>query len=131
LTPQNEPEFPAPWEACAYDSNYEKDFINQYLGPTIRQNNPDVLLLAFDHNKDHLFAWAQDIIGGDLGSKGGYVDGMAFHWYTGSMDRYLFILDCFAIFMSFTIAVFFIFTDACLAGPHSLEKKNLFVDHLL
>jgi len=87
LTPQNEPEFPAPWEACAYDSNYEKDFINQYLGPTIRQNNPDVLLLAFDHNKDHLFAWAQDIIGGDLGSKGGYVDGMAFHWYTGSMDR--------------------------------------------
>ena len=32
VTPQNEPEFPAPWEACAYNASYESDFISGYLG---------------------------------------------------------------------------------------------------
>ena len=87
ITPQNEPEFAAPWEACAYDQTYEMDFINQYLGPTLDQNHPDVLILAFDHNKDHLLSWAETIMGGDTGPNGGYVDGMAFHWYTGEAKK--------------------------------------------
>ena len=86
ITPQNEPEFPAPWEACAFDPEYEMDFINQYLGPTLKQNHPDVLILAFDHNKDHLLTWAEVVMGGDTGPNGGYVDGMAFHWYTGEIE---------------------------------------------
>ena len=85
ITPQNEPEFPAPWEACAFDENYELEFINKYLGPTLEQNHPDVLILAFDHNKDHLLSWAETVMGGDTGPNGGYVDGMAFHWYTGQL----------------------------------------------
>ena len=76
ITPQNEPEFPAPWEACAYNATGERDFINDHLGPILRSEHPDVLILAFDHNKDHLKAWAETIIGGDTGN---YVDGMAFH----------------------------------------------------
>lgn len=83
ITPQNEPEFPAPWEACAYNETGERDFINGYLGPTLDSVHPEVLILAFDHNKDHLLSWAQTIMGGD---KGNYVDGMAFHWY-GDLDR--------------------------------------------
>ena len=51
ITPQNEPEFAAPWEACAFNATYERDFINGYLGPTLKQYRPDVKLLAFDHNK--------------------------------------------------------------------------------
>ena len=42
VTPQNEPEFAAPWEACAYNSTYERDFINSYLGPTLRADHPEV-----------------------------------------------------------------------------------------
>ena len=87
ITPQNEPEFAAPWEACAYDQTYEMDFINSYLGPTLHQNHPDVLILAFDHNKDHLLSWAETVMGGDTGPDGGYVDGMAFHWYTGEEKK--------------------------------------------
>jgi len=45
-----------------------------------------VLILAFDHNKDHLLDWAETIIGGDANN---YVDGMAFHWYVGNNDRML------------------------------------------
>ena len=91
LTPQNEPEFAAPWEACSYNASAELDFINNYLGPTIRQNHPEVLLLAFDHNKDHLFHWAKTMVDGTKKDKTGkdYVDGMAFHWYAGENDRML------------------------------------------
>ena len=91
ITPQNEPEFAAPWEACAFNSTYERDFINGYLGPTMKQYGRDEKVLAFDHNKDHLLAWTKVMMDGNTKSlaKGGesYVDGMAFHWYTGSMDR--------------------------------------------
>lgn len=84
VTPQNEPEFPAPWEACAYNASYEKNFINGYLGPVLEQDHPEVLILAFDHNKDHLEAWTAAMLGHDPSDSvpaGRYIDGMAFHWY--------------------------------------------------
>jgi len=76
VTPQNEPEFPAPWEACAYTADYERDFITHYLGPVLGAEHPDVLILGFDHNKDHLLAWTETLMNLD-NSK--HVDGMAFH----------------------------------------------------
>lgn len=89
ITPQNEPEFPAPWEACAYNASSELEFINKFLGPIVKTNHPRMLILAFDHNKDHLKDWAQTIVSGDEGPDYGYVDGLAFHWYTGEDDRLL------------------------------------------
>jgi hypothetical protein len=45
--------------------------------------------LAFDHNKDHLYSWAQTMIFPPLSNKRSeFVDGMAFHWYSGN-DRML------------------------------------------
>lgn len=76
VTPQNEPEFAAPWEACAYTASYEKDFIENYLGPVLRIEHPNVLLLGFDHNKDHLELWTRTLISGETKK---FVDGMAFH----------------------------------------------------
>lgn len=87
LTPQNEPEFAAPWEACVYNASTELQFIENYLGPTLEKQHPDLRILAFDHNKDHLFHWAKVMFGSGKGRQ--YVDGMAFHWYTGNNDRYL------------------------------------------
>ena len=67
----------APWEACAYTSANEKDFVSGYLGPALRQEHPEVLILGFDHNKDHLNEWSEELLQG----KGHhFVDGMAFHW---------------------------------------------------
>jgi O-glycosyl hydrolase len=86
VTPQNEPEFPAPWEACSYTADYEKDFISAFLGPTLRAEHPSVLLLGFDHNKDHLRMWSDALLKG-RGHK--MVDGMAFHWYAPNDDRHL------------------------------------------
>lgn len=78
LTVQNEPEFAAPWEACKMNATMQRDFIRDYLGPSVKSHHPDVKLMAFDHNKDHLEAWTQTIFADADAAK--YVDGMAFHW---------------------------------------------------
>lgn len=43
ITPQNEPENAAAWEACVYTAEFEAEFITNYLGPTIRNAHPEVL----------------------------------------------------------------------------------------
>ncbi|KAF0716305.1 hypothetical protein As57867_002901, partial [Aphanomyces stellatus] len=77
LTPQNEPMFPAPWEACSYDAEHEASFVAEFLGPQIRQDHPDVKILVFDHNRDFVTQWASAAY--QAGNQ--YVDGVAFHWY--------------------------------------------------
>jgi glucosylceramidase len=89
VTPQNEPEFPAPWEACAWDEVGERDWVADYLGPILRQFHPDLLILAYDHNKDHLFKWANALLDSSTSRAAEWIDGMAFHWYTGGNDRFL------------------------------------------
>eukprot|EP00607_Mallomonas_marina_P010362 CAMPEP_0182421362 /NCGR_PEP_ID=MMETSP1167-20130531/6724_1 /TAXON_ID=2988 /ORGANISM="Mallomonas Sp, Strain CCMP3275" /LENGTH=661 /DNA_ID=CAMNT_0024598421 /DNA_START=178 /DNA_END=2163 /DNA_ORIENTATION=- len=84
VTPQNEPEFPAPWEACAYNTSGMDQFLGDHLGPTLDKDHPEVLILGFDHNKDHLVHWTTDLMAGHSAK---YLDGMAFHWYAGSNDR--------------------------------------------
>lgn len=31
----------------------QADFIRDYLGPVLREDHPDVKIMAFDHNRDH------------------------------------------------------------------------------
>jgi hypothetical protein len=51
-----------------------------------------IKILAFDHNKDHLLSWARTMLfpatAPDSGKLSQFVDGMAFHWYSGN-DRLL------------------------------------------
>jgi len=86
LTVQNEPEFAAPWEACKFNASSQASFIADFLGPQMRAEHPDVKVMAFDHNKDHVEAWSQEMFSG---LAGGFVDGIAFHWYAGGMNRLL------------------------------------------
>merc|ERR1719272_2636489 len=80
LTVQNEPEFAAPWEACLYTPEEEARFVAEYLGPALKAAHPGVKLLAHDHNKDHVEAWAQATLNS---SSRAFVDGLAVHWYEG------------------------------------------------
>jgi O-glycosyl hydrolase len=57
ITVQNEPEFAAPWEACSYTALNMTDFVAYHLGPIIKEEHPNVHILAFDHNKDHINQW--------------------------------------------------------------------------
>ncbi|RLN53896.1 hypothetical protein BBJ28_00025876 [Nothophytophthora sp. Chile5] len=82
LSPQNEPEFAAPWEACGYDPTYEAEFIGDFLGPVLARDHPGLTLMVFDHNRNHVQEWAEVIYNHPTASQ--YVDGMAFHWYEHS-----------------------------------------------
>lgn len=88
VTVQNEPEFAAPWDACAIDVTREGDFVANHLGPLLKKSHPDVKLLIFDHNKDHVVTWAKKLLAEEH-SASKYIDGTAFHWYAGGMDRLL------------------------------------------
>jgi len=81
ITVQNEPEFDAPWEACMYTPEQERDFIINHLGPRMAQDHPDLQIMIYDHNKDDIVTWAETILSSPEAAK--YVDGVAFHWYSG------------------------------------------------
>lgn len=87
ITVQNEPEFPAPWEACAYTPEYEADFVAKHLGPTLRKDHPDLKIMGFDHNKDHVVTWAKVLYGNPEAAK--YIDGVGVHWYGGLNTQHL------------------------------------------
>jgi glucosylceramidase len=80
LTVQNEPEFAAPWEACKFNASSEASFVRDHLGPVMKQDHPDLKIMAFDHNKDHLESWTSAMFADDGSGAPQYVDGMAFHW---------------------------------------------------
>jgi len=43
VTPQNEPEFAAGWDACVYTPEYEAEFVREHLGPILHQDHPGTI----------------------------------------------------------------------------------------
>jgi glucosylceramidase len=80
LTVQNEPMAVQTWESCIYTAEEERDFVKNYLGPTLANNNlGDRKLIVWDHNRDLMYQRAQTMFNDPEASK--YVWGMGFHWY--------------------------------------------------
>lgn len=80
LSVQNEPMAKQRWESCIFTAEEERDFIKQYLGPTLqKQGLGNKKLIAWDHNRDLLFQRASVILNDKDAAK--YVWGIGFHWY--------------------------------------------------
>jgi glucosylceramidase len=79
LTVQNEPMATQTWESCIYTAEEERDFLKNYLGPTIRKELGDKKIIVWDHNRDLMNQRANVIFGDPEASK--YAWGMGFHWY--------------------------------------------------
>jgi glucosylceramidase len=80
LSVQNEPMAKQRWESCIFTAEEERDFIKQYLGPTLqKQGLAAKKLIAWDHNRDLLFQRASTILNDKEAAK--YVWGIGFHWY--------------------------------------------------
>ncbi|EDM35452.1 glycosyl hydrolase [Pedobacter sp. BAL39] len=86
LTAQNEPMATQIWESCVYTAEEERDFIKNFLGPTLEKNGlGDKKLIAWDHNRDQIFQRANTLLSDPEAAK--YIWGIGFHWYetwTGS-----------------------------------------------
>jgi glucosylceramidase len=90
LTVQNEPMATQTWESCIYTAEEERDFIKEYLGPTLQNSGLAAKkLIAWDHNRDQVFQRASVILSDPEAAK--YVWGIGFHWYetwTGSKMQF-------------------------------------------
>ncbi len=87
MTIQNESEFAAPWEACVYTPEGQRDFIKKHLGPVMHRDHPHVKIMIFDHNKDSVVTWVKTIMSDPEAAQ--YVSGTAIHWYVVQQYEHL------------------------------------------
>ncbi|MDX6183112.1 RICIN domain-containing protein [Flavobacterium sp. Fl-77] len=81
ITPQNEPENPYNEPSMLMNSTEQKNFINTQLGPQMAAAGyANIKIIAFDHNCDNT-AYPIDVL-----NNSSYVDGAAFHLYSGSIS---------------------------------------------
>lgn len=77
---QNEPMAVQTWESCIFTGEEERDFLKNYLGPTMHKEGfKDKKIIAWDHNRDMLYQRASTILNDPEAAK--YVWGIGFHWY--------------------------------------------------
>lgn len=80
ITIQNEPMAVQRWESCIYSAEEERDFLKNYLGPTMEKEGlGDKKIIVWDHNRDLINHRANTIFGDPKASK--YAWGIGFHWY--------------------------------------------------
>ena len=80
LTVQNEPMAVQKWESCIYTAEEERDFLKNYLGPTLSKAGlGDKKITVWDHNRDLMTQRATTILDDPEANK--YVWGVGFHWY--------------------------------------------------
>ena len=80
LTLQNEPMAIQTWESCIYTAEAERDFLKNFLGPTMKKEGfGDKKIVVWDHNRDLMNQRANVIFSDPEASK--YAWGMGFHWY--------------------------------------------------
>ncbi|MFP5439123.1 MAG: glycoside hydrolase family 30 protein [Bacteroidia bacterium] len=79
ISVQNEPMATQTWESCIYTAEEERDFLKNYLGPTMAKNFKDKKIITWDHNRDLMFQRADVMLSDPEAAK--YVWGIGFHWY--------------------------------------------------
>lgn len=80
ITIQNEPMAVQTWESCIYTAAEERDFLKNYLGPTMEKSGmADKKIIVWDHNRDLMVDRAQTIFSDPDAAK--YAWGIGFHWY--------------------------------------------------
>ena len=80
LTVQNEPAAVQVWDSCVYTAEEERDFVRDYLGPTIEKAGlSQIKIIIWDHNRDLLIERVRVAYDDPQASK--YIWGAGFHWY--------------------------------------------------
>ena len=80
ITIQNEPMATQKWESCIYTAEEERDFLKNYLGPTMRRAGlGDKKIIVWDHNRDLVYQRASTILTDPEAAR--YVWGIGYHWY--------------------------------------------------
>jgi glucosylceramidase len=68
------------WESCIYTAEEERDFLKNFLGPTMEKEGlGSKKIIIWDHNRDLLFQRASTLLDDPQVAK--YAWGIGFHWY--------------------------------------------------
>jgi glucosylceramidase len=80
ISVQNEPMATQTWESCIYSAEDERDFLKDFLGPTMnRAGLGGKNIIAWDHNRDLIYQRASTILKDPKAAQ--YVWGIGYHWY--------------------------------------------------
>ena len=80
ITIQNEPMATQRWESCIYTAEEERDFLKNFLGPTMQKEGlADKKIIVWDHNRDLIYQRAETYFDDPEAAK--YAWGIGFHWY--------------------------------------------------
>lgn len=74
------------WESMHYTPDEMTNFVQHHLGPKLRQDYPDVKILGYDQNREHLNEWVDSQYKNEETSS--YFDGTAIHWYASTYHFY-------------------------------------------
>jgi glucosylceramidase len=111
LTVQNEPMAKQTWESCMYTAEDERDFIKNYLGPTLAKSGlSNKKLICWDHNRDLIYQRVSTIMEDPQAAK--YIWGIGYHWYetwTGSGMEFYNVARVHETFPSKNL----VFTEGC------------------
>jgi len=121
LSVQNEPMAKQKWESCLFTAEEERDFVKNFLGPTLHKNGlGDKKLIAWDHNRDLIYQRASVLFSDSIAAK--YIWGIGFHWYetwTGSKMQFENLKRVKEAFPDKNL----VFTEGCVE-KFSLERVN-------
>lgn len=77
---QNEPMATQKWESCIFTAEEERDFLKNFLGPTMRKAGlASKKIIVWDHNRDLIYQRASTMLNDPEAAK--YVWGIGYHWY--------------------------------------------------
>ncbi|WP_395078057.1 glycoside hydrolase family 30 beta sandwich domain-containing protein [Flavobacterium sp.] len=112
ITIQNEPMATQSWESCIYTAEAERDFLKNFLGPTMENEGlGDKKIVVWDHNRDLISQRANVIFSDPEASK--YAWGIGFHWYetwTGGEPMFDNVQNVFESYPTKNI----LFTEGCV-----------------
>jgi len=109
---QNEPAAKQVWDSCLYTALEEGEFAALHLGPALENyvgaGGEKIKIFVWDHNRDLLwerFSQSMSVAGADR-----YIDGAAFHWYSG--DQYENVAKVAQAYPGKSL----VFTEGCIEG---------------
>ncbi|WP_445750103.1 glycoside hydrolase family 30 protein [Polaribacter sp.] len=74
------------WESMHFTPDEMTNFVQHHLGPKLRNDYPDVKILGYDQNREHLKEWIDSQFKNEETSK--YFDGTAIHWYASTFHYF-------------------------------------------
>lgn len=89
ITPQNEPEYSAPYPGMVMTAKEQSEFIASALGPKLKELNlssgkKSPLILAFDHNWSSAESFTEELMKNKHAAE--HIDGIGLHCYEGSVQ---------------------------------------------